>query len=268
MTQTSNPPPNQTRRPTLRPDRRQLSYGQRGRLGLICPPTNTVNEAEWAQLVPEGVTFHSHRMKLHPDTTSEAGLAGLHADLDAAIAMLKVADVDVVAYACTAGSMISPARALPEALTARNGIATVTTAAAIVGALQALGVTKISVATPYHDALNDHEVHFLADHGIEVLSIAGLGLGAKGPAEFPLIAQTPLDMVAAHARTTFAEGSQALLLSCTDFPTLPLIPTLEAELGVPVISSNTATLHGALAAAGLEDLAIAGAGRLLGGTNV
>ncbi|RII37886.1 maleate cis-trans isomerase [Pseudooceanicola sediminis] len=245
--------------------RRASSYGTRGRLGLITPPTNTVNEAEWARMIPMGVTSHSHRMRLHADTTSPAGLQSLHDDLDAAIAMLAAADVDVVAYACTAGSMITPAAALPNDLTARNQIPVVTTAAAIIDALTALGATRISVATPYHDALNDHEAHFLADHGIEALSISGLGLGANGPAEYSLIAQTPLDQVMAHARRAFVHGSDALLLSCTDFPTLPIIPALEAELGVPVVSSNTATLFAALNAAGLTGEKITGAGRLLSG---
>jgi maleate cis-trans isomerase len=249
-----------------RPTRRASSYSTRARLGLITPPTNTVNEAEWARMMPAGVTYHSHRMRLHADTTSEAGLKTLHDDLDAAIAMLSAADVDVVAYACTAGSMVTPAASIPEALPARNHLPVVTTAAAIIDALTALGVTRISVATPYHDALNDHEVHFLADHGVEALSISGLGLGANGPSEYPLIAQTPLADVAAHARASVVPGAQALLISCTDFPTLPIIPALEAELGIPVLSSNTATLFAALRAAGLAHEPIAGAGRLLSGT--
>src|SRR5690606_32966375 len=37
-------------------------YGWRARLGLIVPPTNTVNEAEWRIMAPEGVTIHSARM--------------------------------------------------------------------------------------------------------------------------------------------------------------------------------------------------------------
>jgi maleate cis-trans isomerase len=242
---------------------RHLSaYGPRARLGLIVPSTNTVNEAEWTRMMPPGVTFHTQRMRLHGDTTSPDGLRGLHADLDAAIAMLTPALVDVAAYACTAGSMVTPAAGLPEALSARNGVPCVTTAAAIIDALGALGARRISVATPYHDALNDHEVHFLAGHGVETLRIAGLGLGANGPQDYPLIARTPLDAIAAHARAAFVPGSDALLITCTDFPALPLIEGLEEELGVPVVTSNQATLWAALRAAGLMHETIPGAGRL------
>jgi maleate cis-trans isomerase len=242
--------------------RHRSSYSQRAKIGLIVPPTNTVNEAEWAQLMPRGVTFHTHRMRLHADTTSEQGRAALHADLDAAFAMLAPARVDVIAYACTAGSMVSPANSLPDALSQRNSVAAVTTAASIVAALKALGAARLSVATPYCERLNAHETHFLGDNGFEVASITGLGIGAGGPHEYPRIAETPLEDIAAQARASFVRGSDALLITCTDFPTLPLIEALEAELGVPVVTSNQATLWASLRAAGIEDR-IAAAGRLL-----
>ncbi len=242
--------------------RHRSTYSQRAKIGLIVPPTNTVNEAEWARLMPDGVTFHTHRMRLHADTSSEAGRAGLVADLDAAFAMLKPARVDVIAYACTAGSMVSPAASLPDELSRRSGTRAVTTAASIVAALKALGARRLSVATPYARALNDHETHFLIENGFEVESITGLGIGAGGPHEYPLIAETPVAAVLDQARASFVPGSDALLITCTDFPTLPLIDALEAELGVPVVTSNQATLWASLRAAGLDD-AVEGAGKLL-----
>jgi maleate isomerase/arylmalonate decarboxylase len=48
-------------------------------------------------------------------------------------------------------------------------------------------------------------------------------------------------------------GSDALLITCTDFPTLPLIAGLEADLGVPVVTSNQATFWAMLRAAGIDD---------------
>ncbi len=97
-----------------------------------------------------------------------------------------------------------------------------------------------------------------------MLHIAGLGIGASGPQDYIRIAETPVAEVAAHARASFRPGAEALVISCTDFPTLPVLGALEAELGVPVITSNTATLWAALRAAGVTD-ALAGGGRLLQG---
>lgn len=233
--------------------RHRSAYSSRGKIGLIVPPTNTVNEAEWGRLMPAGVTFHTVRMPIHDHVSSEADRRILVRDIAARAAELIPAEVDVVAYACTAGSMVSPPRSLPEAVSAVAGVPVVTTAAAIVEALRVLGAGKLSVATPYHDALNAHETAFLTAAGIEVRAIKGLGIGANGPADYPLIARTPIEAVFQHAKSAFVRGSDALLISCTDFPTLPLIERLERELGVPVVTSNQATLWDALRSIGLVE---------------
>lgn len=243
-------------------DRHQSTYSQRAKLGLIVPPTNTVNEAEWWRMMPEGVTFHTHRMPLHADTTSEAGRQALHNDLDHSFSMLKQSRVDAIAYACTAGSMINPVHALPDALASRNGVQAVTTSAAIVAALQTLRAKRLSVATPYAKRLNDHETHFLEGNGFVVERLIGLGIGANGPQEYIRIAETPVEKVAAHARAAFVPGSDALLITCTDFPTLPLIQLLEDELGVAVVTSNQATFWAMLRTAGIDDR-LPSLGRLL-----
>jgi maleate isomerase/arylmalonate decarboxylase len=241
------------------------SYSQRAKVGLIVPPTNTVNEAEWCRMMPDGVTFHTVRMPIHPPAHTPEERQALIDDIGRKVKELAQARVDVVAYACTAGSMVTPPHSLPDAVTKATGVAMVTTAASIVDALQALGATNISIATPYHDALNDHEVAFLNNSGIGVKRIKGLGIGANGPADYPRIAETPLREIAAHAKAAFVPGSDALLITCTDFPTLPLIAALEDELGVPVVTSNQATLWGALCAAGVLE-ARPGLGRLFAGT--
>ena len=233
--------------------RHQSTYSARAKLGLIVPPTNTVNEAEWNEMVPAGITVHSHRVRLHSNTDTAEGHAGLLADLGEAVALLAQTGADAIAYACTAGSMVTPANSLPDELSEKTGETCVTTSASIIAALQALGAKRLSVATPYADALNEHETHFLKDHGFEVERLIGLGIGAGGPSEYPLIAKTPLDAVAAHARAACAPGSDALLITCTDFPTLRLIPMLEEELGIPVVTSNQATFWAMLRTIGVDD---------------
>ena len=41
--------------------------GWRARIGVIVPPSNTVNETEFNRLKPDGVTFHFARSPLHAD---------------------------------------------------------------------------------------------------------------------------------------------------------------------------------------------------------
>jgi maleate isomerase/arylmalonate decarboxylase len=229
------------------------AYGARARIGLIVPPTNTVNESEWRLAIPEGISFHTHRMPIHTDLDSAEGKAALDADLDAAFAMVLPVAPDVIAYACTAGSMVNPVHGLPHALTERHAVPAVTTSAAIVDALHALGVHRLTVVTPYSDAMNAHEARFLADNGFEVLAISGRGIGAGGPSEFPRIARTPLSDIRQQVDATYAEASEAVVLLCTDFPSLPLITELEDRYGVPVVTSNQATLWACLRTAGVDD---------------
>ena len=60
------------------------SYGQRAKIGVIVPPTNTVNEAEWNIMAPDGVSVHSTRMPLHADTSSKEGKKALYKDVQQA----------------------------------------------------------------------------------------------------------------------------------------------------------------------------------------
>lgn len=242
--------------------RHESVYGWRGRIGLIVPPTNTVNEAEWQIMAPRGVTIHSTRMALHMDTASETGRNALYADIEKAVTDLAQAAPDAIAYGCTAGSMVNPPSALPDYMAKTAGAPCVTTAASILQALRALGVFRIAMASPYHDALNRHETDFLASNGIETLHAAGLGIGAGGPADFPRIAKTPVETILDLARGADRDEAQALFVACTDFPVMGLIEPLESELGKPVITSNQATFWAVLRAAGIEDR-LEGYGRLL-----
>lgn len=232
-------------------------YGWRARLGLVVPTTNTVNEAEWGRMAPEGVTIHSARTRLH-----DAADPRLLEDLGRALDSLAPAAPDVIAYGCTAGSLTDDLDAITGFMERRCGIPAVATGPAIVHALRALGATKIALAAPYHEALTRHEGDFLARHGIETLSMRSLGFGENGPHEFAGIARIPPEAVYRFARGADHPGAQALLISCTDLATAPIVPALERELGKPVLTSNHATLWAALARAGCKT-PIEGHGRLL-----
>lgn len=227
-------------------------------IGMIVPPANTVNEAEWKRIALPGMRFPLVRMPLHSGDDDHA----LYADLKIALEELRSSKPDVIAYACTAGSMVLPLDTLPAYIAKEAGVPGVATAPALVHACRALGLKKVAVATPYHDALNRHEKSFLESCGIEVVSLRGLGIGAGGPHEYVEIAKVPKQDVYEHCRSTDVPQAEGMIISCTDFASLEAIARLEAELGKPVISSNTATFWMALRAAGVE-ARIPGCGALL-----
>ena len=234
--------------------------GWRARIGVIVPPSNTVNETEFNRLKPDGVTFHFTRSPLHPDPAAD-DFAEMMRDLDRAGGDLSTCAVDLVAYGCTSGSMACPADRLLGKLREASGAEAVSTADGIVAALNALGVTRIAMATPYTDETNAHEADFLERHGIEVVAAAGLGLNVTLE-KIQQISRVAPKTVLDHALAVDRPEAEALLICCTDFNTVDAIEPLEKTLGKPVVTSNAATLWAALRALGIDDR-IEGCGRLL-----
>ena len=227
-------------------------YSWRGRVGVIVPPTNTVNEIEWNKMSPTGVSIHATRMPLHSNPTSSQEEKLLYRDIEKAIKLLSPANLNVIAYGCTAGSMMLPIEKLSDFMKKTSSCACVTTAASIVAAIEVLGVNKIALATPYDDILNNHEKLFLEKCGISVQNIRGLGIGSGGAHEYTQIAKVPPKQIYEHIISADSRDADALVISCTDFPVLGIIDQLEAELDKPVITSNQATFWAALRAANID----------------
>ena len=234
--------------------------GWRARIGVIVPPSNTVNEAEFNRLKPDGVTYHFTRSPIHDDPAAD-GFVGLMNDVEIACDDMVRCNVDVIAYGCTSGSMAAPADLLIGKMKAVGKVEALSTAGSILKALGALGVNRVAMATPYTNETNEHEAHFLRDHGIEVVAHAGLGLNTTLECIQQMSRVAPAE-VFEHAKSVDRPEAQAILICCTDFNSLDAIEPLEQALGKPVISSNICTFWNSLRTAGIEDK-IEGYGRLL-----
>lgn len=245
MTEQRARPPDRLGQPTV--------YGRRAKLGAIVPPTNTANEAEWNMVAPADVSVHTARMPLHTDTESEAGRKALYDDVGRYAGDLAQAGVDVIAYGCTAGSLVTPYTALSEFMERETGLPSITTAQALVEALRALGASRLVMVSPYGPTLNRREAAFFRENGFTILEEAGFGYGEGGPQEYRNIARIPPDETADLVRRSDRPDADAILISCTDLATFDIVGMLELALGKPVISSNQATLWLALRRAGITD---------------
>src|SRR5574341_1068968 len=81
------------------------TYGWRARIGLVLHSLNVTMEPEMARLMPAGVSVHTARVMTRGMTTPDSyrEMAG---DVERAAEVLETADVDIVAYACTSGSIV------------------------------------------------------------------------------------------------------------------------------------------------------------------
>lgn len=252
------PPPNDTR--YVRAVSEYSPYGWRARLGLIVPATNTINEAEFWRMAPEGVTVHTARATATGEF-SVAYFERLRASARDGADHLATAEVDLIAYGCTSGSIVCPLEEIVSDLHGRTGLPVIATAGSVVAALRALSVRRVAVATPYVDFVNEAERDFLHAQGFEVTSLHGLRLG-ETQTERRAIGRVPPEHVYRMARRVDRPEAEAIFISCTNLATIDVIERIEADLGKPVVTSNQACFWNSLRLAGVPD-SIKGYGKLL-----
>ena len=205
------------------------------KLGLIVPSWNTVNEYEFQQVIHPAMSVHAMRIKITAD--DEENYSRMRTQVPAAAQLLAHAKVQVICYGCLAGGFVKGPghdQQIIKDIEAATGIHGVAAAAAVVDALRALQVTRVSVASPYEPWLNEKLRRYLNAFGIEVLALKGLG--SQAHASF-----TPEQNAALAAEVDRPE-SQAILIACSNFRTLEFIEPLEKQLGQPVVSSNLCSL--------------------------
>src|SRR5215211_4206980 len=236
-------------------------YGRRGRIGLITLASDTSVLPEYIRVMPDDVAVYAAPIVLPRGEVNAAALAEMLADdqLERAAALLW-ADVDVIVFACTTGSLVHGVgwdREVADRIERASGRPATTTTTAVLGALRAVGATSLAVITPYVEELNAIERRFLEASGFAVTSIGGLGCVTD--AEIGQL--EPADAVSLVERIDTPEAD-AVFISCTNFHCLSAIASLERQVGKPVVTSNLAGAWAALRQLGIADT-IPGCGQLL-----
>ena len=237
-------------------------YGRRGRIGLITLASDTSVLPEYARLIPDDVAVYAAPIVLPRGEVTAAALAEMLASdqLEHAAALLVWADVDVIVFACTSGSLVHGVgwdREVAGRIERASGRPATTTTTAVLGALRAVGATSLAVTTPYVEELNAIERRFLEASGFAVASIGGLGCVTD--AEIGRL--EPANAVSLVERIDTPEAD-AVFISCTNFHCLSAIASLERQVGKPVVTSNLAGAWAALRQLGIADT-IPGYGQLL-----
>lgn len=224
-------------------------YGWRGRIGLLVPAVNTVVEPEMARMVPEGVAVFAARLA-QPVSKGLAAHLDLVRDAERATRYLSRARVDVVAFACTTASFfegVEPERRLRDTIEQAAGAPAVTAIGAVVQALRSLNARQLVLATPYTNEVNALEEAFLRANGYEIVATDGLGI--QDAFDIGLCSDAQVYRLAKDLVRPDAEG---VFISCTNLPTLGVIADLEADTGLPVVSSNQATAWACLQRIGVS----------------
>jgi maleate cis-trans isomerase len=236
--------------------------GWRARLGFLVPPGNPTVESEMIALAPKGVSVHFHRMTARGATGSLDGQDERNrmmvANIDESAELLAMVEPDVIVIAHTATSY-HLGRQREAELLARlkksTGKQVVTAFAAVLHALEGLNVRRLALGTPYSSETTLEGKRHLEEHGLEVVNFANLP-------EVTNIYDETAERAYQLARMVDRAEAEAVFLSGTGLPTLPVLDVLEQDLGKPVLSSASAMMWHALRLAGVGQL-IPGYGRLL-----
>lgn len=206
-------------------------------LGLVVLQADLTLERDMRRLLPRDTGLMVSRVPSATDVSLDSlQEIGLH--LGAAAALFPAGQpLRVVGYGCTSGTAQLTPAGVAERVRGGCQTAEVTQPlSALVAACKALGLRRIALLSPYVQAVSDRLRSALAQEGIETPVF-----GSFDVAEEALVARISPQATVEAARallTGATETVDGLFLSCTNLPTLDVIGPLEAELGLPVLSSN------------------------------
>ena len=237
--------------------------GWRARLGFLLPPGNPTVEPEMIALAPAGVSLHFHRMDAGGGVpgaldNQDARTRAMIDSLDTAASLLALVKPDIIVIAHTATSYFL-GREREAALTSRVADATGTRIATAFGSVEAalrrLGVRRLALGAPYSAETTAQGRAHLEAHGFTVVHAENLH-GVTN------IYDETAERAYRLARRVDRPEAEAVFLTGTGMPTLPVLEMLEEDLKKPVISSASAMMWHALRSCGVGR-PIPGYGRLL-----
>ncbi|MBT3246889.1 MAG: Asp/Glu racemase [Actinobacteria bacterium] len=232
--------------------------GERARLGVIVLESDHTLEAELRAPNIDGVDHYVSRIA-NDSTITPDSLTAMEQRLPVAAALLPVElRLDAIGYGCTSAATLIGEAGIEAALnSAHPGVPCTNPITAAAAAFTALGVSRISVVTPYTADVTDRIVRHLESAGLEVVAVGSF----LEPDDHVVARITEGAVADGAAIVAGADGCEGVFVSCTSLRTFGVLADLEKRLGKPVVSSNLAFTWHLLRLAGVDDQ-VPGLGRL------
>jgi maleate isomerase len=148
--------------------------------------------------------------------------------------------IDAFLFACTATSYLLDTAAQDRAIAEAQavlGAPVITAPAALMAQLHAIGAHRIALVSPYPAPIMTAGVRWWRAQGFDVVCQGGVDIHSHDTVQI-------YGLQSADAWTALRQldigAAQAVVLSGTGMPSLPLIERASAHFGVPVVSSNLA----------------------------
>ena len=210
--------------------------------GVLVPWANQVVETELPMWAAGQAIWHYARLAPPGGGTALTGdfLTGLVEAMPSGLYQLSHLPLERVYLACTSAGFTQQ-KTIKEA-TARASVDVVTAFDAITTTLRWFGLRTLALATPYPEEVIATEVTAFEALGFTVAAAASLGLD-DGYAD--LTTSQIIGLVRGIDARALARAD-AVVLSCTGWPTRTALAQLRHKLGCPMISSNLAICMHAL----------------------
>ncbi|MEH6471102.1 MAG: Asp/Glu racemase [Halopseudomonas sp.] len=207
-----------------------------GRIGVIALATDFNIEQDLRRIYPQGVEIFTNRVRNRNPLTIE-NLRSMAPGIGAAAdAILPGTELDAMIYACTSGTVAIGIDRITELVQqVRPGVPVTNPVTAALSAFQHFDAKRISILTPYTQAVNQEVAALFESMGLEVLNIAGFGFEDDTAMTFI----TPQD-IADAAVEVCDPSAELLFISCTALRASLVIEQIEQRLDKPVVSSNQA----------------------------
>ena len=205
------------------------------RIGLITLASDFRIEKDFNDVIyGKNIDLYSNRINCYNPLTNET-LKKMADDIpEVTKNILPDQKLDCVAYGCTSGTIAAGYQSIYEKVNLAKPNTKVTTPiTSAINALKTLKINKVSIFTPYTDEINQSVISYFKDEKIEISELSyfdiasDLDIGKVDPQHlFDVLVKQDLSK------------SDALFVSCTALPVLPIIDEIEKKLGKVILSSN------------------------------
>jgi maleate isomerase len=228
-----------------------LDFARSGRLGIGTPQANPTVEAEIRRLLPFEVD--SVTLRLTSDSPdSVARLKSYLINLPQHAKQFAGMKIDAFLFACTATSYLLAPEIQQKAIAdaeAVLGAPVITAPDALVSELKALRAERIALVSPYPSAIMLAAVKWWTLQGFEVVQQGGVDIHSTDTVQIYQLQSAD----AWRSLSSMDIGkADAVVLSGTGMPSLPIIRKASQHFGVPVISSNLSLTRQGLKRLGLQ----------------
>ena len=209
------------------------------RVGLIALASDFMIEKDFINVIKDrDIDFFVNRIESYNPLTKENLIKMSEKVTEVTKDILPDQDLDCVVYGCTSGTIAVGHASIEKKVKVAKPKADVTTpSTAAISALKKMKINKICLFTPYSKKLNDEVLEYFKSEGFDITSNAYFNI--ESDLDIGKVDQNYLYEVLSNIELNNAD---ALFVSCTALPVLPIIDKLEKKLNTTVLSSNQALI--------------------------